>query len=189
VFVSYIVAATNKRRSIDGFESGALSVISLISREEEYQSRSSGGEVPNIALNEGEDVLCVFAGTTLLEPRAVRTWRSNYGGPSFRIAKGVSFRLGASSGVSESHEEMRAVDIGTLILTNERLSFVGSRRTIDVPLEKIIDVDNEGYSDWLRLNRQGKQKTECFQLNSALYTYFNYNGEQLLAQSKVGCLN
>jgi hypothetical protein len=139
------------------------------------------GEIPNIVLNKGEDVLCVLPKTTLLEPRAVRTWRSKHGGPSFRIVKGVSFRLGASSGVSESHEEMRAIDTGTLMLTNERLSFVGSRRTINVPIEKIIDVDNEGYSNWLRLNRQGRQKTECFQFNSALYTDFSHNGEKMLA--------
>jgi hypothetical protein len=45
--------------------------------------------------------------TVLTEPRSVRTSRGAYAGPSFRIAKGVSFRFGGYCGTSESHEELR----------------------------------------------------------------------------------
>jgi hypothetical protein len=138
-------------------------------------------QAPDIALKRGEDLRCVFPGTTLLEPRAVRNWRSNYGGPSFRIARGVSFRLGASAGTSESHDELRPLDTGTLALTNQRLIFVGSKRTTSVSLEKIIDLDTEGYSNWLRLNRQGKQKAECFQFDADLRMNFEYNGKNISA--------
>jgi hypothetical protein len=77
------------------------------------QIKLIAGEPPNIALRIGEHMLCVFPNTTLLEPRAVRTWLSNYGGASIRVAKGLSFRAGQSRGVSESHDEMRAIDLGT----------------------------------------------------------------------------
>jgi hypothetical protein len=133
------------------------------------------GNAPGVILNDGEELLCVFPGTTLLEPRAVRTWRGRYGGPSFRIAKGVSFRLGESRGTSESHDEMRALDHGTLVITNQRLVFLGSGRTSSVALGKVIDI--EAYSDAIRLNRQGKQRVEYFQFSSDLQVPYNKDGK------------
>jgi hypothetical protein len=83
-----------------------------------------------------EQVLCVLAGVDLLEPRAVRrsirNGRSVYGEPTIRLARGLSFRFGASdsTGVSESEsfDELRSIDHGTLILTTKRLAFLGSLR-------------------------------------------------------------
>ena len=139
------------------------------------QIKFTCGGAPSIALHKNEEVLC-HAPTTLSEPRAVRTWRSSYGGPSFRIAKGLSFRLGASSGTSESHEEIRPIDEGTLVLTNQRMIFVGSKRTIGLPIDKIIGIDDEAFY-WLRLNREGKQKAEIFEFDSALQIEYEYKGE------------
>ena len=55
---------------------------------------------------------------TLQEPRAVRQTHAAYGGPTIRVAKGVSFRLGGASARSESHEEIRAIDRGSLNFNN-----------------------------------------------------------------------
>jgi DNA helicase HerA-like ATPase len=140
------------------------------------QIKFTCGEAPSIALHKNEEALC-HAPTTLVEPRAVRTWRSSYGGPSVRIAKGLSFRFGASAGSSESHEEMRPIDVGTLVLTNQRMIFVGSKRTIGLPIEKIIGIDDEGYFNRLRLNREGKQKAEIFEFDSALQIEYEYKAE------------
>ncbi len=61
------------------------------------------------------------------------------GGPTIRLARGLSFRLGASdsTGVSESEsfDELRQIDQGTLILTTKRLAFLGSLRTNSSSLE------------------------------------------------------
>jgi helicase HerA-like protein len=151
------------------------------------QIKFTCGQAPSIALNKDEEVLC-YAPTTLVEPRAVRTWHSTYGGPSFRIAKGISFRAGASSGISESHEEMRSVDRGILVLTNERIIFVGSKRTIGLPVEKIIGIDDEGYFNSLRLNREGKQKAEVFQFDSTLQIEYDYKGKNHSAPFHVAWL-
>ena len=137
------------------------------------------GEAPNIIFNNAEELLCVFPETTLLEPRAVRTWRGLYGGPSFRIAKGVSFRFGETRGTSESHDKLRALDRGTLVLTNQRLIFVGLARTTAAPLEKIIDV--ESYSDGVLLHREGKERAQFFQLSSGLRINYQYDGKDLSA--------
>jgi hypothetical protein len=143
------------------------------------QIKLIAGEPPNIALRIGEHMLCVFPNTTLLEPRAVRTWLSNYGGASIRVAKGLSFGAGQSRGVSESHDEMRAIDLGTLLLTNERLVFIGSQRTSSIALEKVIDI--EGLSDGLVVHREGKGKIEAYQLSDAMQMNYQYDGQTLAA--------
>jgi hypothetical protein len=109
------------------------------------------GEPPSVRLSTGEEIRCVIPGTTLSEARAVRTWRSVYGGSSIRIAKGLSFRLGQSGGVSESHDELRRLDTGTLVVT----IFTGSQRTISIALPKIIEM--RPYADALQVHRQDKE--------------------------------
>ena len=53
-----------------------------------------------------EQILCVLPGVDLMELRAVRhsirRGRSAYGGPTTRLARGLSVRLGASGSVPES---------------------------------------------------------------------------------------
>lgn len=114
-----------------------------------------GGEVP-IILKKKEELQLALPNVSLLEPRAVRT--GGYGGPSFRVAKGVYFRVGGFR--AESHEELRNIDQGTLTLTNKRLVFSGTKRTINIDLKKIISV--EPYSDGIALRREGKEKTHYF---------------------------
>ena len=38
---------------------------------------------------------------------------------------------------------MRPIDTGTLLLTNQRILFVGSKRAISAPVDKIVQLDNE----------------------------------------------
>lgn len=114
-----------------------------------------GGEA-SIILKKKEELQLALSNISLLEPRAVRT--GGYGGPSFRVAKGVYFRVGGFR--SESHEELRNIDQGTLTLTNKRLVFSGTKRTINIDLGKIVSV--EPYSDGVALRRSGKEKTQYF---------------------------
>lgn len=107
-----------------------------------------------------EETNLVMPNVTFLESRAVRQTVGGYGGPSFRVAKGVSFRFGGVSARSESHEELRKIDQGTLLLTNKRLVFIGAKRTINIDLKKIIAI--EPYKDGIGSQRENKQKTEYF---------------------------
>ena len=120
------------------------------------------GPVPD-CFGHDEDVFAVFP-VTLMESRAVRYSRSNYGGPTIRIMKGFSYRFGSSVGQSESVEEMRTLDSGTLVVTTKRLAFVGSIRTNSTDLNDVISV--EDYSDGIRVHREHKQKAETYVLDS-----------------------
>jgi hypothetical protein len=113
-----------------------------------------------VLLKRKEELHVVLPNMSLWEPRSVRQSTGGYGGPSFRIAKGVSWRLGAFKAQSESHEELRAIDQGIFTLTNKRLVFSGSKRTADINLAKIVSI--EPYSDGIAVRTSGRQKTQYF---------------------------
>ena len=129
-----------------------------------------------IILKKNESLSIVMQNITLQEPRAVRQTHAAYGGPTIRVAKGVSFRLGGASARSESHEEIRDIDWGSLILTSKRLIFIGSKRTTNIDLRKIMAI--EAYTDGIESQRENKQKTEYFKGTNSTVVNFNIDGRQ-----------
>lgn len=128
-----------------------------------HQQVIAGGlsvELP-VELRPDEKPLIILPYVALGEPRAVRISRSTWGGPSFRVMKGLWFRMGSSYSTSESHDEVREVDNGTLAVTNERLLFVGTLRTVNVKLDKIVGIDAR--QDAFGLHFEGKEKARYFQ--------------------------
>jgi hypothetical protein len=118
-----------------------------------------GGESP-IILKKNEEMVFAILNISLREPRAVRRIAGGYGGPSFRVTKGVYFRVGAVGAQSESHEELRDIDQGVLTLTNKRFVFSGAKRAVNIDLRKIVSV--EPYSNGIALMRSDRQKTQYF---------------------------
>jgi hypothetical protein len=82
----------------------------------------------------------------------------------------LSIRLGASAsaGVSESEsfDELRQIDQGTLILTTKRLAFLGSLRTNSSSLDDLIGVNDVG--NGIQVHRERKQKAETYLLSTPL---------------------
>jgi hypothetical protein len=121
-----------------------------------------GGEPESqIILKKKEEMVFAMPNVTLQEPRAVRQTVGGYGGPSFRVTKGVYFRTGGFGAQSESHEEIRVIDLGTLTLTDKRIVFSGAKRTVNIDLRKLVSV--EPYRrDGIALRRSDRQKTQYF---------------------------
>ena len=109
-----------------------------------------------ILLKAGELTLFVLPNVSLHEPRSVT--RGAYGGPSVHVAKGVTLRVGGFQ--AQSHEELKELDQGTLVLTTKRLCFSGALRSLEIDLRKLISVDP--YSNAVAVRRSGKEKTEFF---------------------------
>jgi hypothetical protein len=111
------------------------------------------GSVP-AGFDDDERALCVLPGVDLLEPSAVR----------HTVRSALSFR-GVSSGVSESEssDELRQIDQGTLILTTKRLAFL---RTNSSGLADLIGVNDVG--NGIQVHRERKQKAETYVLTSPL---------------------
>ena len=123
-----------------------------------------------IILKRSETPVLVLHNVTLKEPRSIRTSVGGYGGPTIRIAKGFSLRLGGVSHRSMSHEEIQDIDRGTLTITNKRLIFSGSMKLINYNLNKILSITD--YKDAIGIQRDNKQKTEYFaNLDNIILTY------------------
>jgi hypothetical protein len=87
-----------------------------------------------------EEIVFVLPGVHLLESRAVRRSGNDHGGSTTRVANGVSARPGAGVSQSESQDDLRSIDDGTLVLTTRRLAFIGSLRANTISLDDIIGI-------------------------------------------------
>src|SRR5215813_13979532 len=93
----------------------------------------------------------------LYEPRVVRRYyEGGSSGVSFRVMKGVNFRVGAHRGNLVSETENVPVSSGTLIITNLRIAFVGDRKSFSTEFRKILDA--QPAMDGIRFSEKGKQK-------------------------------
>jgi hypothetical protein len=73
-------------------------------------------------------------------------------GQSVRIAKGLSFKIGASQGYNTEWQELQTVDEGKVVLTSRRMLFIGKQKNLNVSYEKIMDL--ELYSDGVTYDPQ-----------------------------------
>lgn len=130
---------------------------------------------PPIILKKAEEAYMVFNNVEFREPRAVRVSHGGGGGVSFRVAKGVTLHTGTGRGQSESHEEIRNIDNGQLVLTNKRLIFTGNTKTVNLQLNKIVSITE--YEDAIAIRVENKQKTQYFvNFNKQVYLDINVNG-------------
>lgn len=113
-----------------------------------------------IVLKKNEVPVYKMYNITLSEPRAVRTSSGGYGGTSVRIAKGVTIHSGKTASKSESHDEIKVIDQGELLITNQRVIFLGSNRTTNIDMKKIIAITSS--STMIQIQRSNKQKPEYF---------------------------
>lgn len=135
-------------------------INSFISKLQKGMININTGDYSPIIPQKNEKTSIIMNNISLLEPRSVRNYSGAYGGPTIHVAKGVSFRLGGVSGHSESHEEIKPIDKGTLVLTNKRLIFIGTKRTTNIDLRKIVAI--KPYKDGIESQRSNKQKSEYF---------------------------
>jgi len=134
-----------------------------ILREGKINLRFQGVDSP-VTPQKNEEIKFVLPNISLLESRSVRTGKAIYGGPTFRVTKGVSFRLGGASGSSTSYDELKTIDNGILTFTNQRIVFSGRMRTVGIQLREIIAV--EPYSslsyEGLSIQRENYSKMQYF---------------------------
>ena len=115
----------------------------------------------NIILHKGE-VAYLTEQSELLEPHSVRVYTGGTRGVSIPVPglKGVRYRVGGLKGTSESHEELRKIDSGILLLTNKRLVFSGSNSVKTIKLEKIVQVFP--YKDSVKIAIENRKKPLYF---------------------------
>ncbi len=107
------------------------------------------GEIPPLAMREGdlpfnfeksEALVWHFGGCAYFQERVRRSRVGGYSGLSVRVAKGVSWHLGAFESHPVEVAGMEAVDSGDAAITSRHIYFAGSRASWRVPYAKIVSL-------------------------------------------------
>lgn len=92
--------------------------------------------------------------------------RRNYGGFSFRVAKGIYYHTGSSSPAkcrqttvqSSEYTELVAADNGDFLVTNQRILFKGNRsRGLAIPINKLAAIDIDPEQNALMIIQENKK--------------------------------
>lgn len=115
-------------------------------------------KVPGVQLKKGELAYLTMEGVSLVEPRRdPGHWVGASHGVSFKIAKGMRYRVGQSRGTfQQGAERPQVIDIGVGVITNQRMVFVGSKRTTEWAFSKLVgfSLDEDGMAIFNVSNRQ-----------------------------------
>lgn len=111
-----------------------------------------------LQLKSGETPYMIMEGAGLVEPRREPTkWVGGSQGVSFRVAKGVSYRVGATRGhVVQGEEKPKLIDTGTVVISDQRILFVGGKRTVEWAYPKLLgfSLDDDEMAIFNVANRQ-----------------------------------
>ncbi|HVM58454.1 MAG TPA: hypothetical protein VMT74_13400 [Gaiellaceae bacterium] len=119
-------------------------------------------EAPHLMAKQNE-VVHFETSAALMKEVAVREWRGGSQGVSFRIAKGVRYRVGATRGhIVTVGTQLQVADTGVLAITSQRIAYLGSRKTLDMPFSKLMGM--ELYSDGVRLSLSNRQSAPLFKV-------------------------
>ena len=131
------------------------------------------GILPNIEPGQSriylpaDEVLHTQLPCQILDERTYRQFVGGSSGFSFRIARGVSYRVGSSRGRSIPVTEIVPVDSGTFMVTSKRLSFVGQRQNFGFEWKKIIGI--EPMYDGLVIASSSRKKSAIIKYGASDY--------------------
>jgi len=117
---------------------------------------------PELMAKRGESVYLEI-GAALTKEVSIREWQGGSGGFSFRIAKGVRYNVGRTKGRSVVvGTEQQIDDVGLLAVSSKRIVFMGEKRSMDIPLAKLLNLDL--FEDGVRIHASNRQRSPLFQL-------------------------
>jgi hypothetical protein len=105
--------------------------------------------VPNVILQKNEVAFWSEPGNILEERVVGRRYEGGSKGVSFRIMKGVSYRVGAHRGHIVTDKAVVPVSAGHLIITNKRVIFRGDAKSFSIKFDKLLELNF--YSDGMRV--------------------------------------
>lgn len=162
----------------------------------------AGGMAPDdpdwdfpVQSQKNETIYAVIPGVALVEPRRVKgQWQGGTRGFSFRIAKGVHYRVGSTRGTYEPGPEVitRVDEGGTVYITSKRVMYLGSQRTTEWKFANLLGFQHDEEVGATFLQVSNRQKVSGFlygqpgllavelRLGAAL-AHHNETGKQLMA--------
>lgn len=127
------------------------------------------GTLP-INFQKSEQVVWVFARVKYLEDKVRRQYVGGSQGMSFKVGKGVYYRVGAFKGRSIESTERVHIDTGLLAVTSKHIYFHGTAKSFKIPYPKIVSF--EPFKDGIGVMRDAQTaKPQIFVTEDGWFSY------------------
>jgi hypothetical protein len=157
----YRRAVADYRRALEPWQEEADALREELNVAHTFAGAAAADEpsVP-MRLAPGERVFSVLERVSLVEPRKQpERWAAGYTGFSFRLARGLRYRVTVGTGKKEPGDEApTAVDAGAGTITDRRVVFQGSRRTREWVFDKLVGYHNDGRVPLTLFNLSNREK-------------------------------
>lgn len=95
---------------------------------------------------------------------------------SFKISKGVALKSSVKGATNAPQNKLKQIDSGTLVITNRRVIFVGSTKTVNIDLLKVLSINV--FKEGVSIVRENKKKVEYFTGTDQSTINFTINGRE-----------
>lgn len=116
---------------------------SIVLRELSNGRLPTGVNLQNnsVILRKDEQPIWLFPNCKMYKYKTQSTYVGKSRGTSFRIAKGIYYRVGQSSGHKLSQEVLVEDDVGSLLVTSKAIHYKGSKNSFKLEFSKIQSVE------------------------------------------------
>jgi hypothetical protein len=126
-----------------------------------------------LILKRGERASMVVP-ATFARQQTRRQWVGGSQGFSFPIGHtGIRYRVGSFHGHPIEQQSLGKLDIGQLVVTNQRIAFVGRVKSTSIPFAKLLHV--ECYSDAVAVFKEGRENPDFYMTAQPKYALFMIN--------------
>jgi hypothetical protein len=152
-----------------GFSKSDLEVAIAQHQEQFFIARVNDGRIPVLdsptILLKRDERAHLQTDAQLLKEVVIREYKGGSQGMSFRIAKGVSYRVGSHRGTLQVvGSRLETADSGILTVTSQRVVFAGARKTVEVRYDKLVSLNI--YGDAIQFHVTNRQTASLFKVAS-----------------------
>ena len=127
----------------------------------------------SLILKRGEKAALVVP-ATFARKQSRRQWVGGSQGFSFPIGHtGIRYRVGSFHGHPVEQQFLGHLDTGQLVLTNQRIAFIGQVKSTTIPFAKLLHV--ECYSDAVGVFLEGRENPDFYLVAQPKYVLFMIN--------------
>jgi hypothetical protein len=128
------------------------------------------GTMPFI-MQKDEVLIWAFQNVSYYELKTSTSFVGSSQGVSFKVAKGIYYRVGAFKGNPVKTQQTEYVAKGIIAYTNQNIYFVSANKTFKIPYKKIISV--QPFDDGIGIQKDGvSSKPQTFK---GIDGWFSYN--------------
>lgn len=113
--------------------------------------------ISNVILFKGESPYWIEPADLIEEKVLRRHYEGGSRGVSFRVMKGVSYRVGGHRGQMVAETGLVSVSSGDLVITNKRIIFKGDRKSFAIKLDNLLGT--EIFTNAIYISENGKSST------------------------------